>query len=89
MRKVAVLAAVALLLAAYLLLADRGGDVNEGARERARLVSAFDRTTVQKIVISRAGAAPFSLERGGKSFSFIWSRLRSSSSEPSATSAAR
>lgn len=63
MRKVAVLAAVALLLAAYLLLADRGGDVNEGARERARLVSAFDRTTVQKIVISRAGAAPFSLER--------------------------
>jgi len=63
MRKVAVLAAVALLLAGYLLLADRGGEVGEGARDQARLVTAFDRATVQRIVISRAGAAPFSLER--------------------------
>jgi hypothetical protein len=63
MRKVAVLAAVAALLAAYLLLGDRGAEVSEGARERARLVTAFDRATVQRIVISRAGAAPFSLER--------------------------
>jgi hypothetical protein len=63
MRKVAILAAVAALLAAYLLLGDRGAEVNEAARERARLVSDFDRTTVRRIVISRAGAAPFSLER--------------------------
>jgi hypothetical protein len=61
MRKVAVLAVVAAALAAYLLLGDR--EVNEAARERARLVTAFDRTTVRRIVVSRAGAAPFSLDR--------------------------
>src|SRR5207248_979311 len=47
----------------YLLLGDRGAEVTEGARERARLVTALDRATVRRIVISRAGSAPFSLDR--------------------------
>jgi hypothetical protein len=63
MRKVALLGAVAVLLAAYLLFADHGPDTNDGARERARLLTALDRPAVGRISIARAGAAPFSLER--------------------------
>jgi hypothetical protein len=63
MRKVAVLGAVAALLAAYLLLADRGPDVSDGAREQVRLVTTFDRAAVRRIAIARAGSTAFSLER--------------------------
>jgi hypothetical protein len=66
MRRVVVLvalAALAALLAAYLLFADRGSEVSEGAHDRARLLTTFDRATVRRISIARAGAAPFSLER--------------------------
>jgi hypothetical protein len=63
MRKVAVLGAVAALLAAYLLFGDRGSELGDGAREQVRLAPAFDRAAVTRIVISRAGTAPFSLDR--------------------------
>jgi hypothetical protein len=64
MRKVAVLAAVAALLAGYLLLGDRRpgtGDAGSGAR--ARLIDGFARAAVRRISITRAGAPPFSLVR--------------------------
>ena len=64
MRRVAGLAAVAAVLAGYLLFGDRrpgSGDV--GSSGRARLIAAFDRATVRRITISRAGTAAFSLVR--------------------------
>jgi hypothetical protein len=62
MRKVAGLAAVAAVLAGYLVFGDRSpGD--GGSAGHARLAEAFDRATVRRITISRAGAAPFSLVR--------------------------
>jgi hypothetical protein len=64
MRKVAGLAAVAAVLAGYLLFGDRDPGANDGAPGgHARLVSAFDRAAVRRITITRAGAAPFSLVR--------------------------
>ena len=64
MRKVAGLAAVAAVLAGYLLFGDRPPGAGEGGSVRhARLVDAFDRAAVRRITISRAGAAPFSLVR--------------------------
>ena len=64
MRKVAGLAAVAAVLAGYLLFGDRGSGANDGASGRhVRLVKAFNRAAVRRMTISRAGAAPFSLAR--------------------------
>ena len=62
MRKVALLAAIAALLAAYLLFVDRrpsGG----GPGAASSLLPAFDPSAVRRITIARAGSAPFSLER--------------------------
>jgi hypothetical protein len=64
MRKVAGLAAVAALLAAYLLFGDRrpgAGDGGPGGH--ARLVDAFERAAVRRITIRRAEGAAFSLVR--------------------------
>jgi hypothetical protein len=64
MRRVAGLAAVAAVLAGYLLFGDRNAGVGDGGSGvHARLVNAFDRAAVRRITISRAGAAPFSLIR--------------------------
>ena len=64
MRKVAGLAAVAVVLAAYLLFGDRHPESGVGGSTgRARLIDPFDRAAVRRITIRRAGAAPFSLER--------------------------
>ena len=64
MRKVAALAAVAALLAGYLLLGDRRpGAGHPGAGAHARLVDAFDRAAVRRISIGRAGLPSFSLVR--------------------------
>ena len=62
MRKVAGLAAVAAVLAGYLLFGDRRpGDGGSGGH--TRLVDAFERPAVRQITIRRAGAPPFSLVR--------------------------
>jgi uncharacterized protein DUF4340 len=64
MRAVAGLAAVAALLAVYLLVGDRHGPTDgETAAEPARLLPAFDRASVRRITIARAGAPSLSLER--------------------------
>src|SRR5580692_11524285 len=63
MRRVAGLATVVVLMAAYLLLGNRHSGEVAGPGSRARLVAAFDRAAVQRIVIARAGAPPFSLVR--------------------------
>jgi hypothetical protein len=64
MRAVAGLAAVAGLLAVYLLLVDRHGrEGGETAADPARLLPAFDRASVRRITIARAGAPSLSLER--------------------------
>ena len=68
MRKVAGLAAVAAVLAGYLLFGDRRpgagpGGPGAGSGGHARLVDAFDRAAVRRVTISRAGAPPFSLVR--------------------------
>ena len=64
MRKLAGLAAVAAVLAAYLLFADRHpGAGDGGSGGHARLVDAFDRAAVRRITIRRADGAAFSLVR--------------------------
>lgn len=64
MRKVAGLAALAAVLAGYLLFGDRPPGAGQGGSGgHARLVDAFDRAAVGRITISRAGAAPLSLVR--------------------------
>ena len=63
MRKVAGLAVVAAVLAGYLFFADRGPGTGGGSGSHARLVDPFDRATVRRITITRAGAAPFALVR--------------------------
>lgn len=65
MRRVAALAAVAALLAAYLLFVDRAED-RRGAStpgSRAPLLAGFDRASVRRLSIARGTGAPFSLER--------------------------
>jgi hypothetical protein len=65
MRRVVGLAAVAALLAAYLLFVDRGPDhpgaVGPGSRRP--LLAGFDRGSVRRLSIARGAGAPFSLER--------------------------
>ena len=64
MRKVAGLAAVAAVLAGYLLFGDRRPGIGDGGSGgHLRLVDAFDRAAVRRITIRRAGALPFSLVR--------------------------
>ena len=76
MRTVVVLAAVAALLAAFLLFVDRrpAGD-GAGAGGRARLIDAFDRAGVRRVTIARAGAAAFSLERQPPGHEPTWGRV--------------
>jgi hypothetical protein len=62
MRKVAVLAAIAALLAVCLLLVDRAPS-GGGAGGAGRLLPTFEPSAVRRITIARAGSAPFSLER--------------------------
>ena len=62
MRKVAGLAAVAAVLAGYLLFGDRRPGADD-AGAHARLVDGFDRAAVRRLTIRRAGAPPFSLVR--------------------------
>ena len=62
LRGVIVLGAVAALLAALVLFGDRRPPAGRGAG--ARLVPAFDRASVRRITIARAGQAPFALVGG-------------------------
>ncbi|HVV49473.1 MAG TPA: DUF4340 domain-containing protein [Polyangia bacterium] len=71
MRKVAVLAAIAALLAAYLVFFDRAPGEHAGGGHR-RLVADFDRAGVQRITVARAGAAPFSLVRQPAGAASAW-----------------
>ena len=66
LRGVIVLGAVAALLAALVLFGDRRGDRRPPASggAGARLVPAFDRGSVRRITIARAGQAPFALVGG-------------------------
>ncbi len=61
MRRVAGLATVVVLMAVYLLFGNR--HTGRGSAARARLVAAFDRAAVQRVVIARALVPPFSLVR--------------------------
>ncbi len=64
MRKVAGLAAVAAVLAGYLLFGDRQRGASDGSSgDHPRLVDGFDRGAVRRLTIRRAGAPPFSLVR--------------------------
>lgn len=65
MRWVAGLAAVAALLAAYLLFIDRGHDRLDtaGAGTGTPLLAGFDRASVRRLSIARGAGAPFSLAR--------------------------
>jgi hypothetical protein len=64
MRKVAGLAAVAAVLAGYLLFGDRRPGAGDGASGgHGRLIDAFDRAAVRRLTIKRAGAPAFSLVR--------------------------
>ena len=64
LRGVIVLGAVAALLAAIVLFGDRGRDHKAPAGAGARLVPAFDRASVRRITIARAGQPPFALVGG-------------------------
>ncbi len=64
MRKLAGLAALAAVLAGYLLFGDRRPGAGDGVSAgHARLIDAFDGAAVRRLTIKRAGAAPFSLVR--------------------------
>jgi len=62
LRGVIVLGAVAALLAALVLFGDRRPPAGGGAG--ARVIPAFDRSSVRRITIARAGHSPFSLVAG-------------------------
>jgi hypothetical protein len=63
MRTVYALGAVALLLGGFLIFDLRTPGPGERRAESARLLPGFDRRAVQRITITRAGQAPFSLTR--------------------------
>jgi hypothetical protein len=65
MRRVAALAAVAALLATYLLFVDRGPDHPGavGSGPRTPLLAGFDRRSVRRLSIARGAGVPFSLQR--------------------------
>ncbi len=77
MRRVVGLAAVAALLAVYLLFVDRGPDHPGpvGPGPRTPLLEGFDRGSVHSLSIARAAGAPFSLERQAPGSDPAWRLL--------------
>jgi hypothetical protein len=74
MRRVAGLAAVAVLLTAYLLFTDRGGGRLEtlGSGIGTPLLAGFDRPSIRRLSIARGAGSPFSLERQAPGAEPLW-----------------